>query len=420
MAHAEKRGKFWRGRYKKPDGKWGSISRDDEGQRFRTERSAEVFAAGLETDVRRKAFVDPRGGRATVAEWAELWLRSIDVDHLSDRDYRSRLRAVILPRWGDVAIGDITTIAYSTWMNDLRDEGRSLNSLRGISSVFRIMLDDAVASKVRPDNPIPTRRSARRGKHKPVQADEVVIATPRQALLVARNAGDLRGLSHYVMVLSIAYAAMRIGEVAGLCREDLMLKDTGRGARILLSRQSQYVRGKPALVGPKYSSARELVIPPFLAELLQQLLDSHRSEFVFCAPKGGRLLVGGDFYSDTWRPVVDGRAAIPSSRGHRARPAVRPVLGVAGMVPHGLRHSHKVWLDETGHPRVAVEERMGHKLPGVEGTYSHTTLSMELKIAESLQSLWESSQRVVVDRREYGAVPDAPGEVDLPKISQRE
>jgi hypothetical protein len=48
---------------------------------------------------------------------------------------------------------------------------------------------------------------------------------------------------------------------------------------------------------------------------------------------------------------------------------------------------------------------MGHVLQGVEGTYSHVTLAMELKIAEYLQGLWEDSLRVVVDRREFGPYP---------------
>jgi hypothetical protein len=75
------------------------------------------------------------------------------------------------------------------------------------------------------------------------------------------------------------------------------------------------------------------------------------------------------------------------------------------MVPHGLRHGHRVMLDEDGHPRVAIEARMGHDVPGVEGVYSHVTLAMELKIAETLQSRWEDSLLVVVHRRELGPVP---------------
>ncbi len=47
------------------------------------------------------------------------------------------------------------------------------------------------------------------------------------------------------------------------------------------------------------------------------------------------------------------------------------------------------WLDEDGHPRVAVEARMGHELGGVEGVYANVTPGMELRIAETLQERWE-------------------------------
>lgn len=415
MAHAEKRWSkkdkraYWRVKYKLPNGKYGSAVRDDYGNRFTSERAAEQYGHAMETDIRRKVFVNPRDGRITIGAWAQLWLDSLEVDHLSDRTYRSRLRAVILPEWEQTPVADLTTIAYTTWEKRLRAEGRAENSIRGIRSTFRAMLDDAVASRVIGTNPVPDRKIARRGKYKAKGSDddERVFADARQALYVARNALALRGPTMYALVLTSFYTGMRIGELAGLRRDDLILQDTGAGARILLTHQSQYVAGKPTLVPAKYDSGRSLIIPPFLAEVLQQLLDAYPAPWVFRAPRGGRLLTGGDFYRDTWRPIVDGRAPIPSSRGHAARPGIRPVLGVQGMTPHGLRHGHRVALDEAGHPRVAIEERMGHEVPGVEGTYSHTTLTMERKIAETLQTLWEDSLRPDVERRGYGPIPAA-------------
>lgn len=418
MAYPEKRGKGkdgkprYRGRYKLPNGKYGSVSEDDDGKPFTTARSAKEFAAGLETDVRRKTFINPRSGRITVREWSELWLESIEVGPLSERDYRSRLRAVILPEWGSVPLADITTIAYTTWEKKLRAEGRSGNSIRGIRGVLRTMLEDAVASKVIGSNPVPTMKNRRRGKYKPKpKTDDRVFPLPRQALLVARNGLELRGLSLYALVLTSFNTGMRIGELAGLEHDRLVLDGPDGTGRILLEYQSQYVDGKPTLVPAKYDSGRGLIIPPFLVDLLRQVLDAQpkpgkqRPPWLFTAPRGGRLLTGGDFYADTWRPIVDGRPPIPSSRGHAARPGIRPVLGVEGMTPHGLRHGHRVCLDEAGHPRVAIEERMGHELPGVEGTYSHTTPAMELKICETLQSLWEDSLKPVIDRREFGPIP---------------
>jgi hypothetical protein len=84
-------------------------------------------------------------------------------------------------------------------------------------------------------------------------------------------------------------------------------------------------------------------------------------------------------------------------------PDMKAVAGIEDIVPHGLRHSMKVWLDELKHPRVAVEDRMRHVLAGVEGVYSHTTLAMELDIAADLQKLWEASVAVEDHHREWEA-----------------
>ncbi|MEW1895974.1 tyrosine-type recombinase/integrase [Streptomyces albidoflavus] len=412
MAYGEKRGydkraKKWRyrGRYKLPNGKYGSVTRDDAGQPFYTERAAEAYAHGLEVDVRRKTFINPRDGRITLAEWAAVWIESIDVGPLSEVEYRRRIKNRILPEWGDVPIGDLTAVGCAAWEKRLRAD-LSKNYADGVVSVLRMMLDDAVAERMLPANPVAARKSGRRGRFQPKPKDERVIATPRQVLLIARNGLAMHGLNEYVLVLTSAYTGLRIGELAGVHRDQLELVDRGQGARLHAVQQSQYVNGVFTEIGPKYDSGRGLILPPFLAALLGDLTRSRpESEWVFTAPRGGRLIRGGDWYEETWRPMVHGRAPRGVTRGAKARSGLRPVLGVEGLTPHGLRHSQKVWLDEGGHPRVAVEARMGHVLQGVEGTYSHVTLPMELKIASSLQALWEDSQRVVVDRRELGTYP---------------
>lgn len=399
MAHAEKRGydkiarkPRYRGRYKLPNGKWASVSRDENGQPFHTERAAENYAHGLEVDVRRKSFVNPRDGRISVREWADIWIESVELANRSDATYRQRLRSVIVPHWGTTAMADVTTVAVSTWEKRLRTQ-YAPRYVKSIMSVMRVMFDDAVTSKVRGDNPVPSLRSQRRGKFKgKPQQDEVVIATPRQIQLLARNGRALRGLPGYAMVVTIAYAGLRISEVAGLRREHLLLDDDGAGCRLLVEEQHQYVGGKPAQVDPKYGSTGSLILAPFHAEILRRLLASHDSEWVFPAPRGGKLLIGAQFYSQTWRRIVDGNPGPAAGAPRRERlPQMQAVAGVENLVPHGARHSMKVWLDELRHPRVAVEGRMRHVLSGIEGVYSHTTLAMELAIAEDLQRLWERS-----------------------------
>lgn len=410
MAHAEKRGydkqarKFrYRGRYLKPDGTWGSVSRDDNKQPFYTARAAKDYAAGLETDVRRRTFIDPRDGRITVAEWAALWIESVELANRSDKTYRQRLRSVILPRWEAVPMADVTEVAVKTWEKELRQAYKP-RYVKSVMSVMRVMFDDAIASKVRGDNPVPTLKSRRRGRYKGKQhQDETVLATPRQALLLARNAREMRGVVGYTLVLTIAYCGLRISEIVGLRREHLVLEDLGQGCRLLVQAQHQYVDGKPSQVDPKYGSTGSLILPPFLAELLSQVLASHKAEWVFRAPKGGKLNTTS-FYEEVWRLWADGHEAVSDRLGRPSRlPDLKAVAGIQGIVPHGLRHSMKVWLDELRHPRVAVEDRMRHVLGGVEGVYSHTTLQMELEIAADLQRLWETSTAVKDHHREWEA-----------------
>lgn len=154
-------------------------------------------------------------------------------------------------------------------------------------SVFRTLLDDAVTERIRGDNPVASRKSGRRGKFKPKPKDEKVIATPRQALLVARNALQMRGLNEYAIVLTSAYTGLRIGELAGVHRDQLTLDDNGEGARLHSVQQSQYIHGEFTEIDNKYDSGRGLILPPFLAELLRELLKSRPDgEWVFTGPKG--------------------------------------------------------------------------------------------------------------------------------------
>lgn len=412
MAYAERRWSkkdkryYWRVKFKLPNGRFGSASKDDFGNKFTTEALAERYGHAQETDVDRKVFINPRDGKITVEQWSQMWLGSIDLAPVSERGYRSRLKAVIVPEWGEKAVGDVSAIAVKTWIKMLRKKYSS-DHVHGITSTMRVMFDDAVTEKLRSDNPVPSARSGRRGRYLPRPKDEKVIATPRQALLVARNGLDLFGLNEYVLALTKAYTGYRIGEMSAIHRDHLAFDNAKEGPRIHMSQQGQYVDGAFTEIDPKYASGRGLIIPPFLADLLQRLVDSRpESPWVFTAPNGGRLVRGGGWYDSVWSPMVNGVGARPSGYGGMpARAAARPVLGIEGLEPHGLRHSQKVWLDEGKHPRVAVEARLGHIIRGVEGVYSHVTLQMELEIADYLQQLWVDSLKPVTDRREYGPTP---------------
>jgi hypothetical protein len=106
----------------------------------------------------------------------------------------------------------------------------------------------------------------------------------------------------------------------------------------------------------------------------------------------GGSLAAVNFDYKYWRDIADGadERSGPLTRG--ARPAIPTVPSFKGKRLYLLRHGHKAWLDEDGHSKYAVESRMGHEVPGVEGVYSSVTVPMERAIMKTLQERWDGMQ----------------------------
>lgn len=64
---------------------------------------------------------------------------------------------------------------------------------------------------------------------------------------------------------------------------------------------------------------------------------------------------------------------------------------VRGLTPHGLRHGHRTWLDEDGLPEVIKSDRLGHRVPGIRGVYSHISDHMRTELVGALQRRWEQA-----------------------------
>lgn len=62
-----------------------------------------------------------------------------------------------------------------------------------------------------------------------------------------------------------------------------------------------------------------------------------------------------------------------------------------GLTPHGLRHSHKTFMEELGTSGKLMDERMGHEDGSVQATYSHITAAMRRQLLDGLTGLWEAS-----------------------------
>ncbi|GII22143.1 hypothetical protein Pme01_17400 [Planosporangium mesophilum] len=172
---------------------------------------------------------------------------------------------------------------------------------------------------------------------------------------------------------------MRWGELTGLARANTHLGDGLIQVHPEVGALHE-VQGHLYLGPPKTAnSVRDIHLPPFLTALLREVLDSHDHDIVFCGARGA-FLRRSSMSRRVWGPVVNGNA-----RAHTG-----PVI--EGMHLHDLRHTHKTWLIEDGIPEVAQAKRLGHRLPGVRGIYSHVTPAMRQRITEALQDRWLSTQ----------------------------
>jgi integrase len=125
-------------------------------------------------------------------------------------------------------------------------------------------------------------------------------------------------------------------------------------------------------------------LPPSVAVLYDELLDSHRHPFVFCTPEG-QPWRRSNFRQRYWRPAWDGyKSDNPGADDH-----IPPIL--PWFTFHEGRHTHSTWLTEDGVPEVARRARLGQKMKGIARVYDHVTPVMRKQVLDVLEARWRGS-----------------------------
>lgn len=431
MAYAEKRGNGpapWRARYKLPDGSWGS----EPG--FENESAAINWGNEQEADIRRGRWVDRRVGDITLAEWDTEWWPSLELAIKSRTNYRGSIDKHILPAFGNRPLNTLDSPnEIDVWEKGIR-QSSGPEAAKAARARLITMLGDAVIDGRMTTNPA-VRQRKRGRKRKPAKVEKKVWAEPLQVLLHAERSALLTGWEgDFIMPLFVAYTGVRYGETIGLepayvhpgvVQIDWQLvEDSGRFYR----------------TPPKNNSRRRLDIPPFLDDLLNRLkkstADHECSHAAWEAredaeddeepcPSGVRYLWLGERGGHPRNSNYIRRVFDPACEGFypkdaRGRGPERPVLVdlaagwpgkpirptrwrpvpeaseaeswpplVPGLTPHGLRHSHEVWIDEDKTPEVLQHERLGHEMEGIRAVYRHVSDGMRAELRSALQLRWE-------------------------------
>lgn len=213
MAYAERRGKKWRGRYRRPDGSWGSTSGYD------TKKAALGAANDEESRIRNNTWIDPHASSMSFAEFAEDWYAA-SAPGLGPRtaeNYRRHLDRHLVPQWGSWPMASIfaSHLEIQRWVTGLHSDYEEA-SVRTYFGTFSAIMNVAVRARVIPANPCAGIRVT-----EGAWEAEKLVATPVQALRAAmRLYEDGSGLGGLVLGLLNVYTGARWGELAGQTRRE--------------------------------------------------------------------------------------------------------------------------------------------------------------------------------------------------------
>lgn len=370
-----------------PSGRWQARYTDKAGRRhtcdetFPTDAAARRWLSAVETDIARGGWVDPDGGRVTLAMWCDEWLalhpelapRTVEL-------YRGLIRRYIAPTLGHVTLSNLAPSTVRAWHADLVRTAPTSVPPKAYR-VLRAMLNTAVADELILRNPCTLKGAGAES------SPERPIATPEQVWALADAIGD----RWRAMVLLAAGCGLRFGELAGLARRHLDLGDDAgqvvdldaarrrrdtrtATATVTVERALVQLQNGKRFVGPPKSDAgrRTIAVPPplvpHLADHLDRFAEPGPDGLVFVGERGGLLARGN------WNPVWNAaRAAVTES--HNLPP---------GFHFHDLRHTSNTVAASTGASTRELMHRMGHASPAAALRYQHATAERDAAIADAV------------------------------------
>ncbi|MGH2718638.1 MAG: tyrosine-type recombinase/integrase [Actinomycetota bacterium] len=377
MSHIQRRGKSrWRARYIGPDGR-------ERSRTFERRVDAERFLAGVDTDIARGGWVDPKLGKVTFGAWAQQWQST--VVHLKPKTrhgYDSLLRSALLPEFGATPLAAISTLRVRGWVAEMTRRGVSSSRVRQSYGLLSMVLKSAVESEYLVKSPCIGIRIAR------VPKREAVVLTEEQLEAVSKG---IPQAEYRVLINVLAYGGIRWGEACALRRRRC---DLSR-CRIEVAESLAEISGQFEFGEPKTYARRWVRLPRFVAEMLERHLSkdvrTDPDALVFTAG-GGTLLRNSNFRRRVWEPALK-RAELPHA------------------TLHDLRHTCASLLIRRGASIKAVQQQLGHSTPMVTlNVYAHLFEDDLDRLYEGLDAPW--SERQTASRRPEGLSADGPGAGD--------
>lgn len=348
-------------RYKGPDG----IDHPAP-ETFATKGEAARWLSIVETEIARRAWVDPRRGEISLQEFAETWVR--ERPNLRPKTvelYRSLLRRHLLPRLGDLPLVALSTERVRKWRQDLLDSGVSPTTTAKAYRLLRSMFATAVDDEILVRNPCRIKGASSE------PTPERPVATVAQVFAIADRVPErIRAL-----VLLATFASLRWGELIALRRRHI---DLDLGLVRVVAAYNELSTGEMRLGPPKSAAGKRTVALPQatmadLKEHLERYAAPGPDGLLFVGPKGGPIR------RSNWNKDVPWQAIVAD-------------VGVPGLRFHDLRHTGNTLAAPYASTRELMA-RMGHSSTRAAIIYQHATAERDRVIAEALDGLVHAARR---------------------------
>lgn len=319
----------------------------------RLTRQACVEAAEEARSAARTSDLSGLAATVTVRDYLrDHWLphkRQSGIKGLTYHNYETVARLHLIPVFGAVKLAKLSTVQIQRWVTGQAGTPRTV---RERLTVLDMALAQAVRWRLLARNPC-------EGVSLPalsVVRHEVLTQAQLDAFLDAT-----RDRPYHAAYLLLARCGLRIGEVCALSWTDL---DLGRSVVRVRRTLTGDDEGRP-VVGEttKTGDERDVLLDPETVAALTAL--PKRSLWLFPKPR------------DLTRPV--GTQAIRVAVGRDGW-----LIGVDGLRPHDLRHTHGTHMMEAEvHPSIAMA-RLGHKSMAMMRHYTHPSVEHQRAVIERL------------------------------------
>ena len=322
-------------------------------------------------------------GRAktyTVGSWLEVWMENYAKVKLRPSTFKTSqgfLSNHIKPQIGSIPLDKLTTIHIQRFYNNLQKSGRvqrknfpelkdkslSPRVVRGVHTLLRNCLEQAVAERLILSNP------AQGCKLPQLEKKEMKIL-PQEKIGLYLAEAEKRGLlAAFYLELT---TGLRRGELLALQWTDL----DAESKTLAITKQVNRINGELVVSPPKTrNSVRTLALPQQAVNLLVAEHKKHpRNPYLFPSPKTGTM-----YDPDAFRRTHD---------------KILKAIGAEHIRFHDLRHTFATLSLKSGVDVKTLSGALGHYSAGFTlNTYTHATAQMKQDAADTIGGVISQQMR---------------------------